>query len=237
MNQTANPAEACWPRIEAALDYVFEERPLLAEALTHRSYANEQPAASADNERLEFLGDAVLDLVISQHLMEHLPDAPEGELTRVRAELVALPSLARLAGELGIGAGLLLGRGEERSGGRDKPSLLADALEALFGAIFVDGGFEAARRAILSLFTPLVQQAAADQGQDYKSRLQEFLQAAQSGRPDYRLVETTGPAHEREYLVEVLIDGRLHGSGRARSKKGAEQAAARATLTALEGPP
>ena len=113
--------------------------------MTHRSYANEHHTSLPDNERLEFLGDAVLDLVISQYLMASLPDSPEGELTRIRADVVALPSLARLARQLGLGSGLLLGQGEERSGGREKPSLLADALEALFGAIFTDGGYEAAR--------------------------------------------------------------------------------------------
>jgi ribonuclease-3 len=223
-----------WQKLEDAIGYSFGDRALFAEALTHRSYANERPEVLPDNERLEFLGDAVLDLVISQYLMANLPEAPEGELTRIRAEVVALPSLERLARSLELGNCLLLGRGEERSGGRDKASLLADALEALFGAIFTDGGFDCARSVILPLFVPLLQQAEAKEGQDYKSRLQEILQAAQRELPVYQLAETTGPAHERTYLVEVIIDGRLHGSGEGRTKKGAEQTAAKAALASLD---
>lgn len=223
-----------WQAIEAALGYTFTDRALLAEAMTHRSYANEQHDDLPDNERMEFLGDAVLDLVISQHLMASLPDSAEGELTRVRAEVVSLPSLAGLAKAIDIGAGLLLGRGEERSGGRYKASLLADTLEALFGAVFTDGGFDAARRVILPLFVPLMQQAASDEGQDYKSRLQELLQATQQPLPVYQMAETSGPAHSRIYRVDVLINERQHGSGQGRTKKSAEQAAAKAALALLE---
>ena len=223
-----------WQKLEESIGYSFGDRHLLAEAMTHRSYANECPGQTPDNERLEFLGDAVLDLVISQYLMSALPKSPEGELTRIRAEVVALPSLERLARSLDLGDGLLLGRGEERSGGRNKASLLADALEALFGAVFIDSGFEIARSVILPLFVPLLQQAAAEEGQDYKSRLQEVQQAAQRELPVYQLAETTGPAHERTYLVEVMIDGRLHGKGEGRTKKGAEQAAAKAALASLD---
>ena len=234
MNQLDSIDNRKWQELEESLGYCFDDRTLLAEAMTHRSYANEQPDQRPDNERLEFLGDAVLDLVISQHLMCTLPKSPEGELTRIRAEVVALPSLERLARSLDLGSGLLLGRGEERSGGRNKAGMLADALEALFGAIFTDGGFDRARAVILPLFVPLLQQAAAEESQDYKSRLQELLQAAQRGLPVYQLVETAGPAHERTYRVEAMIDGRLHGSGEGTTKKGAEQAAARAALAALE---
>lgn len=222
-----------WQTIEEAIGYAFRDRALLAEAMTHRSYANERQESLPDNERLEFLGDAVLDLVISQYLLASLPDSPEGELTRIRADVVALPSLARLAKELRLGAGLLLGRGEERSGGRDKPSLLADALEALFGAIFTDGGFEAARTVVLPLFVPLLQQASVDEGQDFKSRLQEVLQASQRGLPVYQLTETSGPAHERVYRIDVLINERTFGSGQGRTKKSAEQSAAKAALAEL----
>jgi ribonuclease-3 len=220
--------------IEEALGYSFRNPSLLVEAMTHSSYANEQHTALTDNERLEFLGDAVLDLAISQYLLMHFPDSTEGELTRIRAEVVAMPSLARLAERLDLGSGLLLGRGEERSGGRSKPNLLADTLEALFGAIFIDGGYEAARSVILPLFIPLLHQAAADAGQDFKSRLQEVLQAAQRGLPAYHLAETNGPAHNRIYHIDVLIDERLHGSGQGRTKKEAEQAAAKAALETLD---
>jgi ribonuclease-3 len=234
MNQFDRTGHPIWQELEESLGYSFADCALLAEAMTHRSYANEHPAELPDNERLEFLGDAVLDLVISQHLMSALPQSAEGELTRIRAEVVALPSLERLARSLGLGRALLLGRGEERSGGRNKASMLADALEALFGAIFTDAGYDRARAVILPLFVPLVQQAAAEESQDYKSRLQEVLQAAQRGLPVYELVEAAGPAHERTYRVEAIIDGRLYGSGEGPTKKGAEQAAARAALASLE---
>lgn len=224
-----------WQRLEKVLGYSFQNRALLVKAMTHRSYANEYHAEGMpDNERMEFLGDAVLDLVISQYLMETFPRAREGELTRIRAEVVSLPSLARLAWSLDIGSDLLLGKGEDRSGGRNKSSLLADTLEALFGAIFTDGGFESAKTVILPLFVPLLQQAATDESQDFKSRLQEFLQSTQRELPVYKLVEAAGPAHERVYHVDVLVDSRTHGSGQGRTKKSAEQAAAQAALILLE---
>lgn len=203
--------------------------------MTHRSYANEcQAECLSDNERLEFLGDAVLDLVVSQYLMANLPDSHEGDLTRIRAEVVSLPSLASLARSLDIGSCLLLGKGEERSGGRDKSSLLADALEALFGAVFTDGGFESAKAVLLPLFVPLLQQASLNESQDFKSRLQEVLQATQRDLPIYAMVESSGPAHERVYRVDVLIDNCPLGSGQGRTKKRAEQAAAQAALALLD---
>lgn len=224
-----------WHKLEDSLGYVFQNRELLKRALTHRSYANEfQTAGLADNERLEFLGDAVLDLAVSQYLMEALPDSDEGELTRIRADVVALPSLAALARTLEIGSLLLLGKGEERTGGRNKSSLLADALEAVLGAVFTDGGYSAAREVILPLFVPLLQQASNDSGQDFKSRLQEVLQARQRDLPIYQLVNTTGPAHERTYQVDVLFNNCSYGSGQGRTKKSAEQAAAKAALKRLE---
>ncbi|MCK4509191.1 MAG: ribonuclease III [Desulfuromonadales bacterium] len=235
MKQPVSTVQENWQRLEEALGYSFQERALLAEAMTHRSYANEFHAENLpDNERLEFLGDAVLDLIVSQHLMATLPDAPEGELTRIRAEVVSLPSLSRLAISLDVGSGLLLGKGEKSSGGGSKPSLLADALEALFGAIFTDGGFDAAKSAIMPLFVPLLQQASINDGQDFKSRLQELLQRTRRELPVYELIETTGPDHERVYRIDVLIDGRTYGSGQGRTKKSAEQDAAQATLILLE---
>jgi ribonuclease-3 len=235
MKQSVTTVKENWQNLEESLGYSFQERALLEEAMTHRSYANEFHAENLpDNERLEFLGDAVLDLVISQYLMVALPSAPEGELTRIRAEVVSLPSLARLAMSLDVGSGLLLGKGEQSSGGRDKPSLLADALESLFGAIFTDGGFDAAKAAIMPLFVPLLQQASLNDGQDFKSRLQELLQRTQRELPLYKLIETTGPAHERIYQIDVLIDDRTYGSGQGRTKKSAEQDAAQATLILLD---
>lgn len=238
MKPSAETVKDKWQRLQDTLGYSFRDRSLLAEALTHRSYANESSTEKLpDNERLEFLGDAVLDLVISQHLMKTLPDSHEGDLTRIRAEVVALPSLARLATSLDVGSSLLLGKGEESSGGRTKPSLLADTLEALFGAVFTDGGFESARAVIKPLFIPLLQETSLDEGQDYKSRLQETLQSIQRELPVYTLVETTGPAHERLYRIDVQIAGCAYGSGQGRSKKSAEQAAAQATLLLLDENP
>lgn len=235
MKSSAKTVKENWQKLQESLSYSFRNDALLAEAMTHRSYANESHSDELpDNERLEFLGDAVLDLIISQYLMESLPDSHEGDLTRIRAEVVALPCLARLARSLDIGSALLLGRGEENSGGRDKSSLLADALEALFGAIFTDGGFEAAQSTIMPLFVPLLRQASIDDGQDFKSRLQELMQSTHRELPVYTLIETTGPAHERLYRVDVIIDGNVYGSGQGRTKKSAEQAAAQATLLLLD---
>ena len=224
-----------WQTLESTLGYSFRDRTLLVNAMTHKSFANEaRTAACADNERLEFLGDAVLDLVVSEYLMETLPTADEGGLSRIRADVVALPSLAGLANGLGIGPYLLLGKGEFGSGGREKPGLLADALEALFGAVFLDGGYQAAKTVILPLVVPLLQEASAADGQDHKSRLQEILQARRRDLPVYRLKKAHGPDHDRVYLVEVLIGDRVYGTGQGRTKKSAEQDAAAAALMLLD---
>lgn len=224
-----------WQKLEKILGYSFRDKALLVNAMTHKSYVNEYPeTACPDNERIEFLGDAVLDLIVSEYLMEALPAADEGELSRIRAEVVAMPSLAELAGSLGIGRELLLGKGESVSGGREKPSLLADALEALFGAVFIDGGFEAAKSVVLPLFVPLLKQAFVEKGQDHKSRLQELLQATRKELPVYRMIDASGPPHDRIYRVEVMIGEHLYGTGKGRTKKSAEQLAAAATLMLLD---
>jgi ribonuclease-3 len=223
-----------WQQLELALGYSFRDRAQLVKAMTHGSYANEAAEKIADNERLEFLGDAVLDLVISEYLMGEFPGQDEGVLTQTRADVVAMPSLAELAKTLGVGAGLLLGKGEERTGGRDKPNLLADALEAIFGAVFIDGGYDAAKSVILPLFVPLLKEGSMESCQDYKSRLQEVLQARQQPLPAYKMVKADGPDHERVYSVEVQLNGIAYGLGEGRSKKNAEQAAAKATLKKLD---
>lgn len=235
MNSPVSGDGDLWRDLEKALGYSFRDKALLVNAMTHKSFANEySPAACPDNERLEFLGDAVLDLVVSEHLMEALPTSNEGELSRIRADVVAMSSLAGLASKLGLGPSLLLGKGEFGSGGREKPGLLADALEALFGAVFVDGGYEAAKSVLLPLVVPILRQASADAGQDYKSRLQEILQANRKELPVYRVTGTRGPDHDPVYLVEVLIGDRVYGSGEGRTKKTAEQNAAQATLQLLD---
>jgi len=234
MKAFVSEVQKYWPKLEASLGHSFQDKALLTEALTHRSFANEYQVENLpDNERLEFLGDAVLDLVTSEYLMATLPEAPEGQLTRIRAEVVSMPGLARIAWSLDIGSAMLLGKGEERSGGREKSSLLADAVEALIGAVFTDGGFDAARAVVLPLFVPMLEEASKVEGQDFKSRLQEMLQASQRALPLYKVADASGPDHERIFLVEVILDDTVISSGQGRTKKSAEQAAAELALIAL----
>ena len=222
-------------QLQTLIGYHFSDTALLAEALTHRSYANEQRTRCADNERLEFLGDAILGLVIAEALYSGDPQRPEGELSRLRAELVNAGTLAQLARQIGLGASLYLGRGEVKAGGNDKENILADAFEALLGAIYLEGGISAVRPVILQLFAQAVIEKAKQQGNsDYKSQLQEHLQALQQAPPEYVLITTEGPEHDRAFVVEARIPGRVLGVGRGRSKKEAEQVAAGAALTMLQ---
>jgi ribonuclease-3 len=217
--------------LERALGYHFSSDELLKKALVHKSFANEKlrdPAAS--NERLEFLGDAVLDLVVAKLLYIRYPDLPEGELSRVRSELVSAPALAELARSLDLGEFLFLGRGEEHSGGRDKDNILADAIEAIFGAVFLDSGIDDATTVITAL---LDDEAVADvqrESHDYKTRLQEEVQARYGVGPEYVLSSQSGPDHDRIYRIKVLCDGHELGCGSGRSKKAAQQQAACAAL-------
>ena len=221
--------------LQETIGYRFADRGLLLEALTHKSYSNEQAEGVAPHsERLEFLGDAVLDLAISALAFNRFPDIAEGELTRVRAEVVSETGLARVARALDLGALLLLGRGEARSGGRDKDSLLADACEALLGAIFCDGGYAAASTVVEHLFgTVLAEAARSKTGVDHKTRLQELLQNRYGRPPRYHLLDTSGPDHQRTYRVEVRCGDASLGCGSGRSKKAAEQEAAREALDRL----
>ncbi len=217
------------------LGYAFADDALLLEALCHKSYSNERPGKNvACNERLEFLGDAVLDLVVSRYLFHRYPEAREGEMTRIRAEVVNEKGLARVARRLQLGRFLLLGRGEERSGGRDKDSLLANALEALLGAVFCDGGFEPARGLIETLLAEVISEAAQRrQGIDHKTRLQEITQARHGRVPEYVLLGEEGPVHQREYTVEVRLADSPLGRGFGSTKKKAEQKAALAAIKNL----
>jgi ribonuclease-3 len=218
----------CEEALQTRIDYHFSNPALLRESLTHKSFSNERPGESVpDNERLEFLGDAVLDLVVSRGIFHDFPALPEGELTRIRAEVVSEKGLAAIARELNLGSCLLLGRGEERSGGREKESLLADALEALLGAVFCDGGFDRVSSVIEASFGSAVALSASRKaGIDHKTRLQELVQARHGHPPVYVLTRTEGPDHQRLYTVEVRLDDRTIGMGQGRNKKGAEQAAA-----------
>jgi len=217
--------------LENALGYSFTDKNLPAQALTHKSYSNEQAGSVPHNERLEFLGDAVLELVISNWVYHSYPDIPEGGLTKIRAEVVSERGLSTIARNLNLGEGLRLGRGEDRSGGRTKPSLLSDALEALVGAVFLDGGFAAACEVGKRVFSAAVTESARFRyGSDYKTCLQELLQAQYNQLPEYLLTQISGPDHDRIFSMEVRFAGELLGKGSGSSKKGAEQQAAAAAL-------
>jgi ribonuclease-3 len=219
--------------LEDRLQYTFRDPDLVRLALTHRSVSAEDPARN-DNERLEFLGDAVLQLVITDLLYSTYPHLAEGQMAKVRAAVVSRPVLAEIANTIGLGVYVELAEGEERSGGRGKDSILADAVEAVLGAIYLDGGLESARTAIVRLWQEVVSERAKDPGvKDYKTRLQEQL--AQDGRrPDY-LVEGTGPDHDRRFRATVVVGGVVLGEGGGRSKKAAEQMAAQQALDAIIG--
>lgn len=214
-----------------ALGYSFVDKALLLEALTHSSFKNERPdLAERDNERLEFLGDAVVGLVVASLLHFEFPDVDEGELTRRRSDLVSEKGLCEAAEAVGVAAAMRLGKGEEKSGGRSKPRLLSSAFEACLGAIHCDGGGDAAFEVARRVFQPRLHTGAPGH-RDPKSRAQEWAQANLSGTPSYRLVETDGPDHDREFTVALELNDERVASGTGRSKLEAEQAAA---LTALD---
>ncbi|MFW5868793.1 MAG: ribonuclease III [Armatimonadota bacterium] len=209
---------------------------LLRLAFTHNSYAREHGLDEpASNQRLEFLGDAVLDLVFAAHLYEQYPNLPEGDLTRLKAAVVRKSALAAIARRLDLGQYILLGRGEEITGGRNKASLLADVVEALIGAIFLGSGYEAAREFVLEHFTAMLEDVEArDSLHDHKSALQEILQARSLPPPRYRVVTTEGPPHDRWFTVEACHDGEVIGTGEGGAKRAAEQQAAEEALDTLE---
>lgn len=216
--------------VAAALGHAFDSEELLTEALTHRSLAAEEPG-EVSNERLEFLGDAVLGLIVATELHTRY-SLTEGEMSMTRAAVVNESTLASLADSLGVGGALRLGKGEDASGGRRKPPILADALEALIGAIYLDAGFKKARKVVLRHWSSVIDERAVSPGErDYKTRLQEVL--AQSGTaPEYAIV-ASGPDHERTFRATVVIAGKVSGVGAGTSKKRAQQAAARRALEAL----
>lgn len=225
----------------AALHLDFLAPQLLIAALTHTSYRNEHKGHGPDNERLEFLGDAVLELCVSRYLYLRYPDALEGELTRMRASLVCEASLVELAQSVDLGRYILLGRGEEQSGGRERPSVLADACEALLGALYLDQGLATVEKFLQRYFFARVEtdhalgSDAERFRKDFKTRLQERVQRASLGELLYETLEERGPAHAREFAVRVLIGGESAGIGLGRSKKEAEQEAARQALRELNG--
>jgi ribonuclease III len=219
-------------QLQDSLGIVFIDTLYLEQALVHSSYINENPGiAPVSNERLEFLGDAVLGLVIAQKLYQDFPQSSEGELTRFRAALVRRETLAQIAVEISLGSYLLLGRGEESGGGREKTANLAGAFEALIASIYLDQGLETTRTLILKLFGPEIhKQARQVAGTDYKSQLQEIIQAQRQQTPVYHMVQASGPDHDRLFTIEVRIGNTVLGRGTGKSKKTAEMEAARTAL-------
>jgi ribonuclease-3 len=234
-HRPSGPSSEDLQAIADRLGHRFDDGRLLREALVHRSYRNEVHEEPRHNERLEFLGDAVLDLIVAEELMQRLPDSPEGELTRRRAAVVNEQSLARTARRLDLGSALLLGRGEELNDGRNRSSILADAVEAVVGAIYLDAGYPAARDAALEWLSPLLESAASGAAPgDDKTALQERMQALGRGSPRYRVVAEDGPDHEKVFEVEITSGDEVLARGSGRSKKEAEKEAARHALAATE---
>jgi ribonuclease-3 len=227
------PADELDRRLEARLGWTFVDHSLLDRALTHRSYCAEHGILES-NERLEFLGDSVLGFVVTAWVYEEYPALPEGELAKLRAAVVSAETLAELAARLELGAALRLGKGEDASGGRAKPSILADAMEAVFAAVYLDGGLDAAGTVILAaLGASIREQAAGPGGGDFKTRLQELAAQRVDQLPRYQ-VRHEGPDHSKRFFATVLLRGVSYGEGEGRSKKAAEQAAARVAWQRLQ---
>ena len=219
--------------LEEKLGYSFRDPSLLENALTHSSCANESRGKLQSNERLEFLGDSILGMVVAEHLYRNHPNLPEGELTRTRAALVCEDSLVEVAEALGLGGYLKLGKGEEAGGGRNRPSIRADAVEAVLAAVYLDGGIGSARK-IIQKYILSKEVAGLTVARDYKTALQELVQR-ESGRVlKYRLTGESGPDHDKRFFVEVDLNGQSVGSGEGRSKKEAEQMAAKAAIQRLK---
>ena len=218
-------------RLQEEVGYFFSQTAVLLRCLTHVSYGRGK--GSEHNETFEFLGDAVLNLAVSDLLMRRFPEKSEGDLSKMRAALVNSAALAEKAAELNLGALLRMGKGEERSGGREKGSILAGAFEAVLGGIYWDGGYDAARRVVERYFASDIKERKLGQ-QDYKTRLQEISQMLFRAPPTYKLVAETGPDHEKRFATEIIIGGKILGRGEGKSKKQAEQEAARKALEELQ---
>ncbi len=216
--------------LEEKLEYHFKNQGYLKTALTHSSYANETKAAGGSNERLEFLGDSILGVVVADYLFKNFPDLPEGDLTKKRAALVCEKACCGFSRQLDLGRHLLLSHGEQNSGGRTRSSILADAFESVIAAIYMDGGMEEARKFILRFVLPLLQTAKPKAFKDYKTALQEIIQQNPEERLEYVLTGESGPDHDKHFTVEVHLNSNVIGKGGGRSKKEAEQQAAREAM-------
>jgi ribonuclease-3 len=215
----------------------FRKAEFLNQAFTHRSFANELGETAENNERLEFLGDSVLGLVVSDFLYQMLPDQPEGELARIKSFVVSEASLSEIARGLRVDNFILIGKGEEYSGGRSKKTILADCLEAIIGAYYLDSGFSAAERFVASLLVPEINKVLENRhAKDYKTLLQEYVQKRMKTYPKYRVVQKTGPDHDKTFWIEVHVGDRSFGAGKGKNKKEAEQEAARLAYETMNVP-
>lgn len=225
-------------RLQKGLGYEFKDTDLLNTALTHTSYVKGENRSAGHNERLEFLGDAVLELIVSEYLFINNPGMNEGLMTRVRSRAVYENALYDAARDLELGQYLLLSHGEEHTGGRDKPSILSDALEAVIGAIYIDGGIEPAKKLILGFAVEFINEAVKTVSvKDHKTLLQEYIQQGHLGTLEYEVVSVSGPDHKRVFTMEALINGKPFGRGQGGSKQEAGQNAAQATLMLLGASP
>ena len=216
--------------LEKKLGYTFKNKALLLNALTHSSYANEARHGVTSNERLEFLGDSVLSIIVSNYLFNQFPNMPEGELTKLRASLVCEKSLCAFSRELELGKFLQLGKGEDKGGGRERDAILADAFEAVLAAIYLDGGMEIARKHVMNFVLRELKHTDDEVFKDYKTALQEIIQRNPEESVSYILTDEFGPDHDKQFTVEVHLNSNIIGTGKGKSKKQAEQMAAKQAL-------
>jgi ribonuclease-3 len=224
-----------WQALQGSIGINFKDEALLQQAFIHSSYVNENPdSPTADNERLEFLGDALLSFIVAEEVYNEFPDAGEGDLTEIRVSLVRQETLAEIAARLKLGDYLFLGKGEEATGGREKQTNLADAFEALIGAMYLDHGLNVARDFILAQFAGHLKTVKLKGiGRNYKAQLQEFSQAKYNQLPAYRIIEASGPDHDKSFIIEVRLGDRILGIGSGKNKRAAEMEAARSALEKL----
>ncbi len=218
---------------EAKIGYTYKNKSLMKIALTHPSYVNEGRKNLKNNQRMEFLGDSVLSIIVAQYLFEHYTHFPEGELTKLRASLVCEKALYSFAQKINLGEDLILGKGEETTGGRERPSILADAFEAVIASIYLDSGLEDAKKFVLSFIPDDLDVSKLTYQSDYKTALQEIIQKNREEKIEYVLVEEKGPDHDKRFTVEVHLNSNVIGTGEGKSKKQAEQYAAKEALSLM----